>query len=39
MPYAIRLTPAAKRRTSKVSVFPNRDALLRLATAVLVEID
>src|SRR5512147_758220 len=28
-----------KRRTSKVRVFPNRDALLRLATAVLVEID
>src|SRR5512147_1496256 len=28
-----------KRRTSKVRVFPNRDSLLRLATAVLVEID
>ena len=28
-----------KRRTSKVRVFPNRDALLRLASAVLVEID
>ena len=28
-----------KRRTNKVRVFPNRDALLRLATAVLVEID
>ena len=28
-----------KRRTSKVRVFPNRDALLRLANAVLVEID
>src|SRR5512143_1292721 len=28
-----------KRRTSKVRVFPNRGALLRLATAVLVEID
>src|SRR5512144_1857210 len=28
-----------KRRTSKVRVFPNRDALLRLTTAVLVEID
>jgi putative transposase len=28
-----------KRRTSKVRVFPNRDALLRLATALLVEID
>ena len=28
-----------KRRTSKVRVFPNRDALLRLATTVLVEID
>ena len=28
-----------KRRTRKVRVFPNRDALLRLATAVLVAID
>ena len=28
-----------KRRTSKVRVFPNRDALLRIATAVLVELD
>ena len=28
-----------KRRTNKVRVFPNRDALLRLATAVLIEID
>jgi transposase-like protein len=28
-----------KRRTAKVRVFPSRDALLRLVTAVLVEID
>ena len=28
-----------KRRTAKVRVFPNRDALLRLVTAILVEID
>jgi transposase-like protein len=28
-----------KRRTAKVRVFPNRDALLRLASAILVEID
>ena len=28
-----------KRRTVKVRVFPNRDALLRLASAILVEID
>jgi hypothetical protein len=28
-----------KRRTRKVRVFPNHDALLRLATAILVEID
>lgn len=28
-----------KRRTSKIRVFPNAEALLRLATAVLVEID
>jgi transposase-like protein len=28
-----------KRRTAKVRVFPNRDALLRLVTAALVEID
>ena len=35
-----RAIPAGiKRRTSKVRVFPNRDALLRLATAVLVESD
>jgi len=28
-----------KRRTSKVRVFPNEAALLRLVTAILVEID
>ena len=28
-----------KRRTRKVRVFPNREFLLRLTTAVLVEID
>jgi putative transposase len=28
-----------KRRTLKVRVFPNEDSLLRLVTAVLVEID
>ncbi|MEG3663262.1 transposase [Celeribacter halophilus] len=28
-----------KRRTSKVRVFPNLDALERLSTAVLVEVD
>ena len=28
-----------KRRTRKVRVFPNRESLLRLTTAVLVEID
>ena len=28
-----------KRRTSKVRVFPNESALLRLVTAILVEID
>ena len=28
-----------KRRTAKVRVFPSEDALLRLASAILVEID
>jgi putative transposase len=28
-----------KRRTSKIRVFPNRESLMRLVTAVLVEID
>ena len=34
-----RLNREVKRRTRVASIFPNEDSLLRLATAVLIEID